>query len=225
MVTEVTEQVRMGAGPFWSRTGAAGRSGSPRLEGGTRLRREGLRHGQGRASRLRAPSERRAEARPALGHLQVWALDRFSREETFTKATQTILDLEKLGVQFHALKEPVPVTPEDGKPNLGRLVLLALLPVIAAFGCQRRRERVRLAMNEIKEGRRRTRSGRPPGRSRRVTEAHAAKAERLRAEGLSWALVAQRVGLPNETCRRAVYERRKSREAVTNSQCGKGSDD
>lgn len=155
--------------------------------------------------------------------LFVWSLDRFSREATFTQATQVILDIEKLGVRFHSLKEPMLETPEDGKPNLGRDVLLALLPVIASFESKRRSERVRLAMKEIKEGRRRTRSGRPPGRPRRVTEELAVKAETLRGEGLTWASVAQRIGLPKETCRRAVYDRKKGRWGVENSAREKGS--
>ncbi len=152
-------------------------------------------------------------------HLLVWALDRFSREATFTRATQAVLDLEKIGVQFHSLKEPTLDTPPDGTPNLGRDVLLALIPVIASFESKRRSERVRVAMRDIKEGRRRTRSGRPPGRPRRVTEELAAKAEALRREGLPWALIAQRVALPKETCRRAVYERKKRREPVQNPLC------
>ncbi len=151
-------------------------------------------------------------------HLLVWALDRFSRESTFTRATQAVLDLEKAGVHFHSLKEPTLDSPPDGAPNLGRDVLLALLPVIASFESKRRSERVRVAMADIKEGRRRTRSGRPPGRPRRVTEELAAKAEALRNEGLSWAAIAQRVALPKETCRRAVYERRKRGETVQKCQ-------
>lgn len=154
-------------------------------------------------------------------HVVVWSLDRFSREATFTRATQAVLDLEKLGVKFHSLKEPTLDTPEDGKPNLGRDVLLALLPVIASFESKRRSERVRVAMREIREGRRRTRSGRPPGRPRRVTEELAAKAAALRAQGLSWALVAQRVGLPKETCRRAVYDWKKRGGPVENPPGGK----
>lgn len=158
------------------------------------------------------------------GHLLVWALDRFSREATFTRATQAVLDLEKLGVSFHSLKEPTLDTPSDGVPNLGRDVLLALLPVIASFESKRRSERVRVAMKEIREGRRRTKSGRPPGRPRRVTDQHAAKAEALRREGLPWSTVAQRVGLPKETCRRAVYELRKRRAPVGNADRGKPSE-
>jgi DNA invertase Pin-like site-specific DNA recombinase len=156
-------------------------------------------------------------------HLLVWALDRFSREETFTRATQVVLDLEKLGVRFHSLKEPTLDTPDDGRPNLGRDVLLALLPVIASFESKRRSERVRLAMKEIKEGRRRTRSGRPPGRPRRVTEELAALAQLHREAGLSWAQVAQRVGLPKETCRRAVYERKKGNPNEGNPSRGQSS--
>ncbi len=44
-------------------------------------------------------------------HVLVWALDRFSREATFTRATQAILDLERQGVMFHSVKEPMLDTP------------------------------------------------------------------------------------------------------------------
>jgi DNA invertase Pin-like site-specific DNA recombinase len=44
-------------------------------------------------------------------HFLVWSLDRFSREERFTKAIDAILDLEKGGVTFHSLKEPYLDTP------------------------------------------------------------------------------------------------------------------
>lgn len=161
--------------------------------------------------------ESRSPNRP-WQHLLVWSLDRFSREATFTRATQTVLDLERLGVRFRSLKEPTLDTPEDGKPNLGRDVLLALLPVIASFESKRRSERVRVAMREIKEGRRRTRSGRPPGRPRRVTPELAHRARVLRESGLAWAAVAQRVALPKGTCRRAVYELRKAEGCVENSE-------
>jgi putative DNA-invertase from lambdoid prophage Rac len=136
-------------------------------------------------------------------HLLVWALDRFSREATFTRATQAVLDLEKLGVGFHSLKEPTLDTPEDGKPNLGRDVLLALLPVIASFESKRRSERVRVAMREIREGRRRTRSGRPPGRPRRVTPELLERIRVLREERrLPWSQIAQNLHVPAGSCRK-----------------------
>jgi DNA invertase Pin-like site-specific DNA recombinase len=136
-------------------------------------------------------------------HLLVWALDRFSREATFTRATQAVLDLEKLGVMFHSLKEPALDTPEDGRPDLGREVLLALLPVIAAFESKRRSERVRVAMREIKEGRRRTRSGRPPGRPRRVTPELLERIRVLREERhLPWSQIAVILHVPAGSCRK-----------------------
>ena len=156
----------------------------------------------------------------------VWALDRFSREQTFTQATQAILDLEKQGVRFHSLKEPMLDTPEDGQPSLGRDVLLALLPVIAAFESKRRSERVRVAMREIKAGRRKTRSGLPPGRRRVVTTELAEKARKVRESrepAMPWPDVARRVGLKAETCRRAVWELKRSGVGVGNSHRGKGS--
>lgn len=148
-------------------------------------------------------------------HLLVWALDRFSRDETFTRATQTILDLERTGVRFHSLKEPTLDTPDDGRPNLGRDGLLALLPVIASFESRRRSERVRVAMREIREGRRRTRSGRPPGRPRRLTPEKVQQILRFRSQGLPWSTIVQRVGLPSGTCRYAFSMAK--RAAVENS--------
>ncbi len=89
----------------------------------------------GKVERTQYDLLRRAARDPKRrwNHLLVWALDWFSREETFTKATQVVLELEQSGTRFHSLKEPMLDAPEDGKPNLGRDVLLALLPVIASF--------------------------------------------------------------------------------------------
>lgn len=172
--------------------------------------------GSGRIDRAEYDRLLRDAADPARtwSDLWVWALDRFSRAEKFTEATQTILDLEQQGIRFHSLREPMLDTPADGQPNFGRDVLVALLPVIATFEARRRSERTKLAMRELKEGRRRTRSGRPVGRPRRVTVELVSKAEVLRRQGLSWAAVARRVGLPAETCRRSVYAAKKAAGTV-----------
>lgn len=151
-------------------------------------------------------------------HLLVWSLDRFSREATFTRATQAILDLESVGVRFHSLREPTLDTPDDGKPNLGRDVLLALLPVISSFESKRRSERVRVAMREIKAGHRRTRSGRPPGRPVRATPEKVAAILRWKAQGLSYRLIAQKVGLPRGTCANVASRARRGRIGSTSSQ-------
>ena len=108
---------------------------------------------------LRDARERKSD------HLVVWAPGRFSRDETSTRATQAILDLEANGVLFHSAKEPSLETPEDGRLNIGRAVLLALLPAISSFGSKRRDERVRMAMAELQSGRRSPRSGLPPAGS------------------------------------------------------------
>lgn len=53
--------------------------------------------------------------------------DRFSREERFTRAVEAIREIESLGVGFHSFKEAGLDTPADGRPDLGRDVLRALL--------------------------------------------------------------------------------------------------
>ncbi len=142
-------------------------------------------------------------------HLLVWSLDRWSREERFSRAVATIEELESLGVRFHSLREPMLDSSEDGIPNMGRDLLRAILPVIAAFESRRKSERVRVAMREIKEGRRKTRSGRPPGRPRRVTPEKREAILRLKAQGLTYRVIAQRVGLPRGTCANVVSRARR----------------
>jgi len=73
-------------------------------------------------------------------------------------------------------------------------------------------------MTAIRSGARKTKSGNPVGRPRRVTPEVSAKVVELRAEGLRWKDVARRVGLPAETCRKAAYLLKRSREAVDNPQ-------
>ncbi len=145
-------------------------------------------------------------------HLLVWSLDRWSREERFTLAVLAIEELEAKGVHFHSFKEPMIDTTEDGQPNIGRDLLRAILPVIAAFESRRKSERVRVAMREIREGRRQTKSGKPPGRPRRVTSLHIRRIKECRAEGLTWKQVAQQVGLPAGTCKNALRTKNPSVE-------------
>ena len=132
--------------------------------------------------------------------LLVWSLDRWSREKTFTRTIAIIEGMEAQGIRFHSFKEPTIDSGEDGTPNMARDLLRAILPVIAAFESDRKAERVRVAMREIKEGRRKTRSGRPPGRPVRVTPEKAKAILAFRAKGLTWKAIAGRVGLPAGTC-------------------------
>lgn len=169
--------------------------------------------GTGRVERKeyeRLLADAKKSARP-WNHLLVWSLDRWSREERFSRAVATIEELEALHVRFHSLREPALDSSEDGTANMGRDLLRAILPVIATFESRRRSERVRVAMKEIKEGHRATRSGRPPGRPVRVTPEKEAAILRLHGEGLSWRAVAQRVGLPRGTCANVASRARRGR--------------
>jgi DNA invertase Pin-like site-specific DNA recombinase len=145
-------------------------------------------------------SDSRRPERP-WSHLVVWSLDRFSREERFTKAIDAILDLEKGGVSFHSLKEPYLDTPTGPAGAFDvRGLLMSVTSLVAGFESKRRSERVRVAMRDLKEGRRRTRSGRPVGRPVRATPEKVAAIIRWKAQGLSYRLIAQKVGLPRGTC-------------------------
>jgi len=160
--------------------------------------------GTGRVERTEYERLIRDSARPARGWdiLLVWALDRWSREERFDRAVGAVLDLEKVGVSFQSLKEPYLSTPDpiDANAGFARNLLLGVTTSVAAFESRRRSERTRVAMGEIKAGRRQTRSGKPPGRPRRVTPEKIAKILELRRTGLKWREVAPRVGLPAGTC-------------------------
>jgi DNA invertase Pin-like site-specific DNA recombinase len=149
--------------------------------------------------------------------LLVWALDRWSREERFDRAVGAILDLEKAGVSFQSLKEPYLSTPpaDDANAAFARNLLLGVTTSVAAFESRRKSERVRVAMREIREGRRQTRSGRPPGRPRRVTPEKAARIMELRPQGLKWREIAGKVGLPAGTCASVWSKARNSTPGAT----------
>jgi len=147
-------------------------------------------------------------------HLMVWSLDRWSREERLSRAFAALEELEGRGIKFHSVKEPFLDT---DAPGIGRDILRALLPIVASFESRRRSERVRLALGEIKQGRRKTRSGRPLGRPVKITLEKAQLAARYREEGFSWAQVAVRAGLNAETCRRAVWLLKTGRLTVQNT--------
>jgi DNA invertase Pin-like site-specific DNA recombinase len=159
----------------------------------------------------------RKPARP-FDRVLVWSLDRWSRDPSFVRAVGSIEELESLGVRFHSLKEPTLDSSEDGSASVARDLLRGVLPAISSFESRRKSERVRVAMREIREGRRATRSGRPVGRPRKVTPELARRAAHLRGSGLAWREVAQRVGLRIETCRKAVWQIQHAARGVVNSQ-------
>lgn len=160
--------------------------------------------GTGRVEREEYDRLLRDAGRPDRGWetLLVWSLDRFSREERFDRAVGSVLDMEKGGVRFASFKEPYLSTPDpqDATAGFARNLLLSVTASVAAFESRRKSERVRVAMRAIREGRRPTRSGKPPGRPRRVTPEKAARIMELRGLKLKWREVAGRVGLPAGTC-------------------------
>ena len=150
-------------------------------------------------------------------HLLVWSLDRWSREDRLSRAFAALEALEEAGLQFHSFREPFLDTSPDGSRSMERDMLRAVLPIIAAFESRRRSERTKLALREIGEGRRPTRSGRPVGRPVRVTPEKVRTIERLRSERLPWKQIAGKVGLPAETCRRASWLLKRRERTVGNS--------
>jgi DNA invertase Pin-like site-specific DNA recombinase len=154
---------------------------------------------RGEYERLRADARRPDRT---FGRVLVWSLDRWSREASFVQAVGSIEELEAHGVRFHSLREPTLDSSEDGSPSMARDLLRAILPVISSFESRRKSERVRVAMRELKEGRRKTRSGRPVGRPRKITAAVVQRIREERAKGLAWSVVAQHVGIPAGTCRK-----------------------
>ncbi len=151
-----------------------------------------------------------------FGRVLVWALDRWSREDSFVQAIGSLEELEQLGIRWHSLKEPQLDSGEDGSPNAGRDILRGILATIAKFERRRRSDQTRVAMREIMEGRRPTRSGRPPGRPRKVRPEHETQIRELREtrkpDGTvrTWAEVARSVHLPATTCRK-VYSALRSK--------------
>ncbi len=87
---------------------------------------------------------------------------------------------------------------DTGTPG-GRLTR-TLLAAIAEFESELIRDRTQAAMNAFKAGTRRTKSGRPPGRPRRMTPEVAARILELRAKGLQWKAIAKVVHMPAGSC-------------------------
>lgn len=161
-------------------------------------------------------------------HVLVWSLDRWSREPSFVRAVGSIEELELLGVGWHSFKEPQLDSSTDGTPNLARDILRGILPTIAAFESRRRSERTLLAMQEIRSGRRRTRTGNPPGRPRRIFPEHEQQIAQLRetpktnGRRRTWNEVAVLARIPAGTCRKVYASLRRKSPSVEKGRGGFG---
>ena len=152
----------------------------------------------------------RADSRPEFDRLResirsrsidvvlVTKLDRIAR--SVRTALEFFDEAEAAGVRIVVTDQSI-----DTATPAGRLTR-TILAGVAEFEGELIRERTRTAMAAIRSGARQTRSGRPVGRPRRVTLELAKRAAHLRGAGLRWKEVAQQVGLPAETCRKAVWQ-------------------
>ncbi|HEV2520709.1 MAG TPA: recombinase family protein [Thermoplasmata archaeon] len=165
-------------------------------------------------------------AQPERGwrRVLVWALDRWSREYSFVKAVGSIEQLESSGILFHSFKEPGLDSTADGELRLARDLLRGILPTIAAFESRRRSERTQLAMDEIRSGRRRTRTGRPPGRPRKITPELASRIAQLRDQvpHPKWKQIAIQLKIPAGTCSKAYSTLRRETPSAINGPVGFG---
>jgi DNA invertase Pin-like site-specific DNA recombinase len=164
----------------------------------------------------------RADSRPEFDRLRetirsrdidvvlVTKLDRIAR--SVRTALEFFNEAETAGVRIIITEQAI-----DTATPAGRLTR-TILAGVAEFEGELIRERTQIAMNAIRSGARKTKSGNPIGRPRRVTSELTARVAKLRGEGLRWSEVAQRVGLPAETCRKAAYLLKLSQRTVDNPQ-------
>jgi DNA invertase Pin-like site-specific DNA recombinase len=135
-----------------------------------------------------------AARRGKLDAVLVWKLDRFGRSTLDLLANVRAL-VETYGVRFIATSQGLDV--RAGGDAMSRL-LVAVLGAVAEFERDLIRERTRLGMAKARRngthiGRRRTRPARE-------------KVAPLRAQGLSWAEVANRLLCTTSAARRAFSE-------------------
>lgn len=112
----------------------------------------------------------------------------------------------------------------DTATAAGRLVR-TILAGVAEFEGELIRERTRAAMRALKTGARRTRSGRPVGRPRVVTDSKVRLVAALAQERLPTGQIAQRAGLKLGTVRWVLWALRAGKLSVDNPASEKPSDD
>jgi DNA invertase Pin-like site-specific DNA recombinase len=129
-----------------------------------------------------------------VGSVTVTKLDRLGRSarailEFFNEA-------DAHGARVVALDQAI-----DTSTPVGRLVR-TVLAAMAELEADLIAERTREAMAAFKAGTRRTKSGRPIGRPRRVFPETEERIRQLRAQGFKWREIAVRVGIPTGTVKK-----------------------
>lgn len=118
--------------------------------------------------------------------VMVWKLDRFSRS-----LRMLITSLETLAasqVAFVSLRDNLDLTTASGR------LMFAMIGAFAEFEREITRERVRAGLRNAKA------KGKTLGKPRR-DDIDIEKIKTLRAGGMSWRAIAQKIGVPVSTCR------------------------
>ena len=105
-------------------------------------------------------------------------------------------EMEGAGVGIVILDQNI-----DTSTPMGRL-LRNVLAAVAELEADLISERTQAAMDAFKNGTRKTKTGNPVGRPRKVTPNIARRIHELRGQGLKWREIAVKVHIPEGTCRK-----------------------
>jgi putative DNA-invertase from lambdoid prophage Rac len=126
----------------------------------------------------------------------VWKLDRWGRSSL--DLLSNIDTLQAAGVRFVAVTQGLDIKP--GGDPVGRL-LLTMLAGVAEFEKSLIKERVTLGLRRAKEHG--TRSGKPIGRPRSMSQSRIDTVAALRGLGMPWSQIASTLGITQQSARRA----------------------
>ena len=118
----------------------------------------------------------------------VWKLDRFGR--SLRHLVNALADLESLGVSFISLKDNLDLSTPSGR------LMFQIIGAMAEFERSLIQERVKAGLRNARA------KGKRLGRPRKVVDA--SQIARLRAQGLSWAAIGERLGVSEGTARNAA---------------------
>jgi DNA invertase Pin-like site-specific DNA recombinase len=172
--------------------------------------------GTGRKPRPEFDKLREAVRAHSVDVVLVTKLDRIAR--SVRDALEFFAEAEANGVRVVVATQDI----DTGTPvgHLTRTILAAM----AEFEAELIRDRTRAAMATIKAGTKQTRSGKPPGRPRKVTPEAVERAVALWRMKRSWADIAQAINLRAEAIRRAVWASKRRPVGVVNARTGERAD-
>lgn len=126
--------------------------------------------------------------------IYVVKLDRLGR--SVANILEFFQEMEIAGTRVVILDQSI-----DTSSPMGKL-LRTILAAVAELEADLISERTQAAMDAIRNGLRKTKTGRPVGRPLKVTPTIAKRIHELRNQGLKWREIAIRVHIPEGTCRK-----------------------